>query len=49
MEITVNTVEEGVFLAKVAEQAERYEDMIKYMKDIVSVQIPLKLNRLETS
>jgi len=31
MDIPVNTVEEGVFLAKVAEQAERYEDMLTFL------------------
>jgi 14-3-3 protein epsilon len=35
MEIPVNTVEEGVFLAKVAEQAERYEDMLIFLTPLI--------------
>lgn len=35
MEIQVNTVEEGVFLAKVAEQAERYEDMLTFLAPLL--------------
>jgi hypothetical protein len=29
--------EDSVYNAKLAEQAERYDDMVKYMKDIVAV------------
>jgi hypothetical protein len=29
--------EDAVFKAKLAEQAERYEDMVAYMKEIVAV------------
>ena len=29
--------EDSVYNAKLAEQAERYDDMIKYMKEIVTV------------
>jgi len=35
MDIPVNTVEEGVFLAKVAEQAERYEDMLTFLAPLI--------------
>jgi len=35
MDIPVTTVEEGVFLAKVAEQAERYEDMLSFLKPVI--------------
>lgn len=29
--------EDNVYFAKLAEQAERYDDMVKHMKDIVAV------------
>ena len=29
-------VEEKIFLARVAEQAERYEDMVDFLKDVLS-------------
>jgi hypothetical protein len=35
MDLPVNTVEEGVFLAKVAEQAERYDDMLIFLKPVL--------------
>ncbi len=35
VDITVSTPEEGLFLAKVAEQAERYEDMLIFLKPVV--------------
>lgn len=35
MDIPVKTIEEGTFLAKVAEQAERYEDMIVFLKPVL--------------
>jgi len=35
MDIPVKTPEEGVFLAKVAEQAERYEDMLVFLKPVI--------------
>ena len=35
MEIPVKSPEEGVFLAKVAEQAERYEDMLIFLKPVI--------------
>ncbi len=35
MDITVKTPEEGLFLAKVAEQAERYEDMLIFLKPVI--------------
>lgn len=35
MDITVTTPEEGIFLAKVAEQAERYEDMLVFLKPVL--------------
>ena len=35
MEIPVTTVEEAVFMAKVAEQAERYEDMLIFLQPVV--------------
>jgi len=35
MDIPVKTVEEAVFLSKVAEQAERYEDMLLFIKPIL--------------
>ena len=31
--------EDSIYNAKLAEQAERYEDMVKYMKEIVSVRL----------
>jgi len=31
--------EDTIYNAKLAEQAERYEDMVKYMKDVVAVRI----------
>ncbi len=34
MDLPVSSVEESVFLAKVAEQAERYEDMITFLKPV---------------
>jgi len=36
MDITVKTPEEGIFLAKVAEQAERYEDMLIFLKPVIA-------------
>ena len=42
--------EDSVYNAKLAEQAERYDDMVKYMKDIVIVStISFNHNRLETN
>jgi 14-3-3 protein epsilon len=35
MDIPVKTAEEGIFLAKVAEQAERYEDMLTFLKPVI--------------
>lgn len=35
MDITVSTPEEGLFLSKIAEQAERYEDMLIFLKPVV--------------
>lgn len=35
MDIPIKTAEEGVFLAKVAEQAERYEDMLEFLKPVL--------------
>ena len=29
--------EDSIYNAKLAEQAERYDDMVKYMKEVVSV------------
>jgi 14-3-3 protein epsilon len=29
--------EDKIFMSKLAEQAERYEDMVKHMKDVVAV------------
>jgi len=29
------TLEENIFMARVAEQAERFDDMVKYLKDVV--------------
>jgi len=34
-ELPVNTVEESIFMAKVAEQAERYEDMRTFLKPLM--------------
>ncbi len=34
-EVTVKTPEEGAFLAKVAEQAERYEDMLTFLRPVI--------------
>jgi 14-3-3 protein epsilon len=34
--------EDKIFLAKLAEQAERYEDMVKHMKDVVGVRLFIK-------
>ena len=36
MEVVVNTPEESVFMAKVAEQAERYEDMLVFLKPVIA-------------
>lgn len=36
--------EDLVYNAKLAEQAERYDDMVKYMKDIVTVSFGLTKN-----
>jgi len=33
----MTTKEDNIYNAKLAEQAERYEDMVKYMKDVISV------------
>ena len=38
--------EDNVYFAKLAEQAERYDDMVKHMKDIVSVLHYINNNRL---
>jgi hypothetical protein len=35
MDLPINTAEEGVFLAKVAEQAERYDDMLLFLKPVL--------------
>jgi len=35
MDLPVNTPEEGLFLAKVAEQAERYEDMLVFLRPVI--------------
>ena len=35
MNLPVNTPEEGLFLAKVAEQAERYEDMLVFLRPVI--------------
>jgi len=35
MDINVQSAEEGVFIAKVAEQAERYEDMLIFLKPVI--------------
>lgn len=35
MDLPVNTVDESIFLAKVAEQAERYEDMLVFLKPVI--------------
>merc|ERR1712057_90198 len=32
--------EDALYMAKLAEQAERYDDMVKYMKQIVDLKIP---------
>jgi 14-3-3 protein epsilon len=29
--------EDKIFMAKLAEQAERYDDMVKYMKEVIGV------------
>ena len=41
--------EDSVYNAKLAEQAERYDDMVKYMKDIVSVRLAFTLYRAGTN
>ena len=38
--------EDTLYYAKLAEQAERYEDMVKYMKDIATV-INLIIHKVE--
>ncbi len=35
VDITINTPEEGAFLAKVAEQAERYDDMLAFLQPVM--------------
>merc|ERR1711862_252064 len=32
-----DTVEQNIFLARVAEQAERFDDMVKYLADVLDV------------
>ena len=32
-----DTVDQNIFLARVAEQAERFEDMVKYLADVLDV------------
>jgi hypothetical protein len=32
--------EDNIYFARLAEQAERYEDMVKYMKDVAMVSHP---------
>ncbi len=32
--------EDNIYYARLAEQGERYEDMIRYMKDVAAVSIP---------
>ena len=44
MDLPVNSVEESVFLAQVAEQAERYEDMIAFLKPITQKKTELLPN-----
>jgi 14-3-3 protein epsilon len=44
MDIPVNTPEEGLFLAKVAEQAERYEDMLVFLKPVIQKSGELKMD-----
>ncbi len=48
MDIQVKTPEEGVFLAKVAEQAERYEDMLTFLKPVIqkTEELPLEERNL---
>ena len=46
----MSTKEDSIYNAKLAEQAERYDDMIKYMKDIAAVTFHLfNKNRQEMS
>jgi len=41
--------EDIIYNAKLAEQAELYEDMVKYMKDVVNVCNVLQNDSLETT
>jgi len=34
--------EKSIYFARLAEQGERYEDMIKYMKEVVKVSLKFK-------
>jgi len=43
MDLPVNTPEEGLFLAKVAEQAERYEDMIVFLRPVIQKTAELQM------
>ena len=42
------TVEQNIYFARLAEQGERFEDMIKYMKAVVEVKLHI-LNMLGQS
>jgi 14-3-3 protein epsilon len=44
MDLTVSTPEEGLFLARVAEQAERYEDMLVFLKPVIQKPIELVMD-----
>jgi 14-3-3 protein epsilon len=37
--------EDKIYMAKLAEQAERYEDMVKHMKDVVAVRLAVDYDR----
>ncbi len=39
--------EDQIYNAKLAEQAERYEDMVKYMKEVVAVSFMQESGRRE--
>jgi hypothetical protein len=38
--------EDTIYNAKLAEQAERYDDMVKYMKDVVAVILTLLISQI---
>ena len=44
---TPQNVDENIFLARVAEQAERFEDMVTYLEQVLDVRLVFDQGRVE--